>query len=76
MVMEGTPHREILRFIEEEKVDLVVLNRGSRNRFQRALLGSTAYQVIRRAHVPVLAMPVPLAVATVPEINRELKEVS
>ena len=77
VVMEGTPHREILRFIEEEKVDLVVLNRGSRNHFQRALLGSTADQVIRRAHVPVLAMPVPLAGATsAHEINRELKEVS
>jgi nucleotide-binding universal stress UspA family protein len=76
VVMEGTPHREILRFIKEKKVDIVVLNRGSRNHFQRALLGSTADQVIRHAHVPVLAMPVPLAGATAHEINRELKEVS
>jgi nucleotide-binding universal stress UspA family protein len=81
VVLEGTPHREILRFIEEEKVDLVVLNRGSRNHFQRALLGSTADQVIRRAQVPVLAMPIssqpgPLAGATAHEIDRELKEVS
>jgi nucleotide-binding universal stress UspA family protein len=58
IVVEGTPHREILRFIEEQRVDLVVLNRGSRNHFKRALLGSTADQVIRHAHVPVLAMPV------------------
>jgi nucleotide-binding universal stress UspA family protein len=81
VVLEGTPHREILRFVDEENVDLVVLNRGSRNHFVRALLGSTADQVIRRAQVPVLAMPVssrpvPLAGTTAQEINRELKEVS
>jgi nucleotide-binding universal stress UspA family protein len=56
-VLRGTPHREILKYMESANTDLIVINLQSKGLLERALLGSTAERVIRSAHVPVLAIP-------------------
>jgi nucleotide-binding universal stress UspA family protein len=57
IVIEGTPHREIVRFAEDTKADLLVLNVQSKSVLERAMLGATAERVIRSAGVPVLSIP-------------------
>jgi nucleotide-binding universal stress UspA family protein len=59
ILAEGNPFREIVRFTEEQNVDMIVMNLQNKGRLERALLGSTAERVIRSATVPVLSLPVP-----------------
>lgn len=49
----GTPAREILEYADEQGVDHVVLGSHGRSGLQRAILGSVAETVTRRARVPV-----------------------
>ncbi len=58
VMVEGEAFREILRFAEEDKADLIVMNLQGKSRIESALLGSTAERVIRAAHIPVLSIPV------------------
>ena len=50
----GTAWRTILRVAQESASDLIVLGAHARGRFGRLFLGSTANQVVRHAHCPVL----------------------
>lgn len=55
-VAMGDPAREILKLIETEKMDLVVMaSRGAKGQFQ---FGSVAEKVVRNAVVPVVTVPV------------------
>jgi nucleotide-binding universal stress UspA family protein len=55
----GDPAQEILRFIEKEKVDLVVMaSHGRKGHFR---FGGVAEKVIRNASVPVVIIPVELS---------------
>ncbi|MFN7918216.1 MAG: universal stress protein [Vicinamibacterales bacterium] len=58
----GKPALEILRAANEGTCDLVVLGTKGLNGAKRLLLGSTTAGVLRRARVPVLAVP-PIDVA-------------
>jgi nucleotide-binding universal stress UspA family protein len=52
----GDPASEILKFIEREKVDMVVMaSRGQRGHF---LFGSVAEKVVKNSPVPVITIPV------------------
>jgi nucleotide-binding universal stress UspA family protein len=53
----GVPYRVILGFLEDEKVDLVVMSIHGKGLVDRALLGSTAERVVRGASCPVLLIP-------------------
>jgi len=54
-VAVGDPAQEILKLVEEEKVDAVVLTtRGGKGHYQ---FGSTADKVVRNAPVPVITIP-------------------
>lgn len=53
----GTPHRVILKVVEDDKPDLLVLNIHGKAMLDRAVLGSTAERVIRGAACAVLAVP-------------------
>lgn len=53
----GTPYRNILRTLETDEVDLVVMNIHSKGLFARALIGSTAERVVRAATCPVMLIP-------------------
>jgi nucleotide-binding universal stress UspA family protein len=56
-VATGIPYQTILKTIEEEKVDLVVMNIHGKGMLDRALLGSTAERVVRAARCPVMLIP-------------------
>jgi nucleotide-binding universal stress UspA family protein len=56
-VETGMPYRIILRTLEDEKVDLLVMNIHGKGMLDRALLGSTAERVVRAARCPVMLIP-------------------
>ena len=56
-VRRGRPHRAILRYADEEDVDLLVMGRTGEESLADALLGSTADRVVRYATVPVVLVP-------------------
>ena len=57
MVETGVPYRIILRVLEDEKIDLLVMNIHGKGMLDRALLGSTAERVVRVAPCPVMLIP-------------------
>jgi nucleotide-binding universal stress UspA family protein len=54
-VAVGDPAREILKFIEEEKIDMVVMtSRGEKGHFH---FGSVSEKVVRNSKAPVMIVP-------------------
>jgi nucleotide-binding universal stress UspA family protein len=49
----GDPARTIVDYVDDEAVDLVVMGSHGRSLVSRALIGDTAYTVVRRASAPV-----------------------
>jgi nucleotide-binding universal stress UspA family protein len=49
----GRPVRELVRFVEENAVDQIVMGSHGRDGTERLLLGSVAETVVRRSSVPV-----------------------
>jgi nucleotide-binding universal stress UspA family protein len=56
-VETGVPYRMILRAIEYEQPDLLVMNIHGKGMLDRALLGSTAERIVRAAPCPVMMVP-------------------
>ena len=56
-VQTGVPYRIILRTLEDERVDLLVMNIHGKGMLDRALLGSTAERVVRASSCPVMLIP-------------------
>jgi len=59
-VLKGDPAHEILRFAEQENVDLIVMGTHGRSGLSRLLMGSVAETVLRRAKCPVLTVRQPV----------------
>lgn len=57
VVEQGVPYREILGYVDENDVDLVVMGTRGRTRDDATALGSTTERAITFAEVPVLAVP-------------------
>jgi len=55
-VVEGSPHREILRQAAERSADLIVMGVRGRGAIDLAVFGSTTQQVMRAATCPVLVV--------------------
>lgn len=53
----GTPTHTIIRFIDENELDRIIIGSHCRTGFDRLLLGSVAERVARRASVPVTIVP-------------------
>ncbi|NYB51319.1 MAG: universal stress protein [Methanobacteriaceae archaeon] len=53
---EGSPGDSILKTIEKENVDLVVMGTSGKHGLDRFLLGSVTEKVVRSAKCPVLAV--------------------
>ncbi len=53
----GMPWEEILKTIESERIDAVVMGTHARHGINRLLLGSVAEKVVRSSPVPVLTVP-------------------
>jgi nucleotide-binding universal stress UspA family protein len=56
-VETGVPYRIIMRTLEDEKIDLLVMNIHGKGMLDRALLGSTAERVVRVSNCPVMLIP-------------------
>lgn len=54
----GTPGHEIIKLAREREADLLVMGTHGFSGARKALFGSTLQGVLRRAHVPVLAVPI------------------
>ena len=52
--MSDEPHDEIIRYAEEENIDLIVMGTHGRGGVARLLMGSVAEKVVRSARCPVL----------------------
>jgi nucleotide-binding universal stress UspA family protein len=50
----GTPYHVILKVIEEDNMDIVVMNTHGKGMVERVLMGSTTENVVREARCPVL----------------------
>lgn len=55
-VVSGDPASEILRVIESEDIDLVVMGTHGRRGVEHILMGSVAENVAKRASVPVMTV--------------------
>jgi nucleotide-binding universal stress UspA family protein len=56
-IVNGRPAREIVDYTAQHDIDLVVMGTHGRTGVSRALLGSVAEAVVRRAPCPVLTVP-------------------
>ena len=56
IVTAGTPHLEIVKFAENNEIDLIVIATHGRGFFSHAILGSTTERVVRRAPCQVLTV--------------------
>lgn len=61
-LLQGTPYDEIVRYAAENEHDLIVLGTHGRTGIRRALLGSVAERVVRKAPCAVLTVRLPEAV--------------
>ena len=52
----GEASKEILKFAEEEQIDLIVLSTHGRTGLSHVLMGSVAEKVVRHSTVPVLTV--------------------
>jgi universal stress protein A len=52
----GSPYLEIVRYAEEQQIDLIVLGTHGRGPLGHVLLGSVAEKVVRKAPCPVLTV--------------------
>ncbi len=55
-VVSGDPSEEIIRYVESEGIDLVIMGTHGRKGLDRILFGSVATQVVTRSPVPVLTV--------------------
>jgi nucleotide-binding universal stress UspA family protein len=54
VTVEGKPYIQIIRFAEEQEIDLIVMSTRGHSGLSRWLLGSVADRVVRGATVPLL----------------------
>ena len=53
MIKEGKPADVILKTIDDEGIDVVVIGKSGKHGLEKFLLGSTAEKVVRGAKIPV-----------------------
>jgi nucleotide-binding universal stress UspA family protein len=58
-VLTGRAYREVLKVACDEQADLIVVGRHGRSGAALPLVGSTAEQIVRRSHCPVLTVSAP-----------------
>lgn len=66
----GKPTDEIVRYAAEREMDLIVMGTHGREGVARAVMGSVAEKVVRRAPCPVLAVHNPEHEFVMPEVNK------
>jgi nucleotide-binding universal stress UspA family protein len=56
VLLEGNPSEELIRYAEEEKMDVVVMGTLGKTGLDRLLLGSVAGNLVRHSKVPVMVV--------------------
>ncbi len=56
VLLEGHPADELIRYAEEEKMDILVVGTIGKTGLDRLLLGSVAGNVVRHSKVPVMVV--------------------
>ncbi|MCC4770646.1 universal stress protein [Methanosarcina sp. DH2] len=56
VLLEGHPANELVRYAEEEKMDIIVMGTRGKTGIDRLLLGSVAENVVRNSKVPVMVI--------------------
>jgi nucleotide-binding universal stress UspA family protein len=59
VAVTGVPHDEIIKFVEKNKIDLIIIGSHGKKGMDRILFGSTAAHVVRFAPCPVLTVRIP-----------------
>lgn len=59
VMLKGKPDEEILNYLAETDIDLVIMTTHGRSGVSRWLMGSVAERVMRHSAVPVLVVPPP-----------------
>lgn len=60
ILLKGVPYAEIIRFANENTIDLIVMGTHGRKGIDRVIFGSTAERVVRDAPCPVLCVRQPI----------------
>jgi len=55
-VIIGDPAEEILNYVENEDIDMIIVGTHGRKGFEKILFGSVARRIIRMSPVPVLSI--------------------
>ncbi|MDY6837726.1 MAG: universal stress protein [Thermodesulfobacteriota bacterium] len=55
-VLIGNPGEDILKYAQDEDIDLIIMGTHGRKGLERTLMGSVADLVVRRASVPVMTV--------------------
>lgn len=55
-VIEGRPYEQLVEYVTENAIDMVVMGSHGKSGLSRVLLGSTAEKVVRHSPVPVLTV--------------------
>ena len=55
-IVEGSPPRKILSYIDEEKIDMVCMGERGQSDFKTVLLGSATETVVHESDVPVVVV--------------------
>jgi len=55
-IVEGNPHEEILDYVTEHGIDMVIMGTHGRTGLDRVVMGSVAERMVRRSPVPVLTV--------------------
>jgi nucleotide-binding universal stress UspA family protein len=58
-LLRGVPHKEIVRFAQDQEADLVVMGTHGRAGIEHILLGSVAERVVRTSPIPVVTVRQP-----------------
>jgi nucleotide-binding universal stress UspA family protein len=56
VLLEGNPSDELIRYAEEEKMDIVIMGTLGKTGLDRFLLGSVAGNMVRHSKVPVMVV--------------------
>ena len=56
VLLEGHPANELIRYAEENEMDIIVIGTLGRTGIERLLLGSVAGNVVRHSKVPVMVV--------------------
>jgi nucleotide-binding universal stress UspA family protein len=56
VMLKGNPSEELIRYAEEEKMDIVIMGTIGKTGLDRMLLGSVTGNLVRHSKVPVMVI--------------------